>query len=304
MQIAVKHTPHHESILLDTLRRASTALVAEAPEREARLCAMFGAKRIRDASAFMAHGWERPVDAEIQTIIASLLRQGEHLSILEIAAGSTWGTGERNFGVPGLARAIQRAFPTRTRVAVCDRAEGYDIFFHAGDGELVRSHYDDAETPKLLWASDIRHNGAFIPAPPPFIQASVTVDKKFADWLGWHERTYNTNILDGSSALFIRPTLDPEIEARLFGVRVVPGFVDYLNLVECLTKAGEVARYDLIFGRHLLPQYFPSRISHLKEVLPDALQACARNSLVQFDRCFFGEDDYADLVFEHREYHV
>lgn len=304
MQMAVKHTPHQESLLLDALRRAGTALVAEAPEREARLCAMFGATKIRDASAAMAHGWERPVDAEIHTIVASLLGQQERIAILEIAAGSTWGTGERNFGVPGLARAIQRAFPTRTRVAVCDRSQGYDIFFHAGDGELVRSHYDDAEVPKLLWASDIRPDGTFIPTPPPFIQASVAVDKKFADWLGWHERTYKRNVLDGSSPMFIRPTLDPDIESRLFGVRVVTGFVDYLNLVECLTKADEVARYDLIFGRHLLPQYFPSRIEQLKEVLPNALEACARNSFVQFDRCFFGNDDYADLVFQHREYRV
>ena len=265
---------------------------------------MFGAKKPRDTSAFMAHGWERPVDAEIHAFIALLLRQEEPISILEIGAGTTWGTGERNFGVPGLARAIQRAFPIRTRVAVCDRSQGYDIFFHSGDGELVRSHYDEAEAPKFLRPSDIRHDGTFIPASPPFIQTSVAVDRKFADWLGWHERTYKIKILDGSSPMFIRPTLDPEVEARIFGVRVVPGCVDYLDLVECLTKVGEVARYDLIFGRHLLPQYFPSRIAHLKEVLPSALEACARNSFVQFDRCFFGDDDYADLVFEHHEYRV
>lgn len=304
MQIAVTPPSHQESTLLDTLRSARVSLMAEAPEREARVNAMFGARNTHDTSAVMAHGWERPADAEIHTIVASLLSKQERISILEIAAGSTWGTGERNFGVPGLARAIQRAFPTRTRVAVSDRSQGYDIFFHVGDGELVRSHYDDAETPKLLRTSDLRHDGTFIPAAPPFIQASLAVDRKFANWLSWHERTYGENLVDGSSPMFIRPTLDPEIEARLFGVRVVPGLVDYLNLVECLAKAGEVARYDLIFGRHLLPQYFPSRIAHLREVLPDALESCARNSFVQFDRCFFGDDDFADLVFEHREYGV
>jgi len=304
MQIVISSPSHQESSLLDSLRSAATSLMAEAAERAVLVNAMFGARSAHDTSSVMAHGWERPADAEIHTIIASLLSKQENISILEIAAGSTWGTGERNFGVPGLARAIQRAFPTRSRVAVCDRSQGYDIFFHVGDGELVRSHYDDAETPKLLRTSDLRHDGTFIPSAPLFIQASLEVDGKFADWVSWHERNYGVSLVDGSSRMFIRPTLDPEIEARLFGVRVVPGLVDYLNLVECLAKAGEVARYDLIFGRHLLPQYFPSRIAHLKEVLPQALESCARNSFVQFDRCFFGDEDYADLVFEHHEYGV
>jgi hypothetical protein len=277
-------------------------LAEQAPARNARLCSLFGARKIHDSSQLMVHGWERTADPEIQEIVAELLVRNERISILEIGAGSTWGTGERNFGVPGLARAIQLAFPSRARVAVCDRSQGYEVFFHVGDKELVRAHYDDASMPKLLALSDIRSDGTLIPISLAFIQASMKVDRKFADWVSCHERAFGVRLDNFANPMFIRPTFDPEIEARLFGVRVVRGSIDYLNLLSCLTAAGEVARYDLIFGRHLLPQYYPSRIARLKEVLPGELEACARNSFVQFDRCFFGDEDYADLVFEHREY--
>jgi hypothetical protein len=304
MHAATSLSSRQAASFLDTLRRAANTIAEQAPERNQRLCSLFGAQKIHDSSQLMVHGWERPADPEIQEIVAELLARNERISILEIGAGSTWGTGERNFGVPGLARAIQLAFPTRTRVAVCDRSQGYEIFFHAADKELVRAHYDDAAMPKLLGLSDIRPNGTLIPASPPFIQASMKVDSKFAEWVSWHERAFGVRFDNSSTSVFIRPTFDPEIEARLFGVRVVPGSIDYLNLRSCLTGVGEVARYDLIFGRHLLPQYFPSRIALLKEVMPGELETCARNSFVQFDRCFFGDEDYADLVFEHREYRV
>ena len=302
MQIFVKETSHREASLLDTLQRAGRELIANGPEREALLCQMFGATRIHERSSVMAHGWERPCDVEIQSAIALLASRKDRISLLEIGAGSTWGTGEANFGVPGLARIIKFALPTQTRMAICDRELGYDIFFHAKDGALLRVHYSDSTTPKFLAISDMRHDGTFIPAATPFIELSVTQDPIFSEWLRWHEKTYGVNFISGANPLFIRPKLDPEIEGRLFGVRVVPTSVDYLNLTECLTRAGEHERYDLLFGRHLLPQYFPSRINRLKQTLPDELAACANNWYVQFDRCFFGDDDYADLVFRHHDF--
>ena len=302
MQIILTPSTSREATLLDLLRRAGNDLVLRQSSRESLLCSMFGARGIHESSSLMAHGWERPADQEVESIVALLLTRQDRISILEIGAGSTWGTEQRNFGVPGLARIIKQALPTQTRVAVCDRAQGYDMFFHAQDGSLIRTHYSDDKPPKRLSPSPIGSDGTFIALAVPFIQASVLVDPPFAAWLRWHEQTHHVDLFDGSSPLFIRPKLDPEIEARFFGVRALSGSVDYLNLVETLSRAGERERYDLIFGRHLLPQYFPSQIEHLKRTMPEALLRCAHNAYIQFDRCFFANDDYADLVFRHHNY--
>lgn len=252
----------------------------------------------------MAYGWERPADAEIQSIVASILSKHDRASILEIGAGSTWGTEQRNYGVPGLARIIKHALPTQARVAVCDRAQGCEMFFVDRDGALVRVHYSDDTPPKGLSTSLSRPNGTIIPLAPLFIEASAQRDPDFADWLRWHERAHNVTFSNGGAPLFLRPKLDPEIEAKLFGVRVVPGSIDYLNLMECLVRAGERERYDLIFGRHLLPQYFTSEIKRLEETMPKVLAACAHHAYVQFDHCLIGSGQYADMVFEHHEYSV
>ena len=299
MQIVTNTSTSRENHLLDLLRRAGNELISQQSARESLICSMFGARGIHESSPIMAHGWQRPTDLEIEIIVASLLSKAARVSILEIGAGSTWGTEQRNYGVPGLARIIKHALPTQTRVAVCDRAQGYDMFFHARDGALVRVHFSDDTTPKLLSASQFRLDGTLIPASKPFIQASIVVDPEFAAWLRWHEDKFGVSLAEGKTPLFIRPKLDPEIEARLFGVRVISGSIDYLNLLETLTRAGERERYDLIFGRHLLPQYFPSHIEHLEKKMPKALTTCARNAFVQFDRCLVPNHGYADLVFQH-----
>jgi len=302
MQIVLKENTRREAALLDTLRQAGRDVITQAPQREALLCKMFGAQRVDERTPIMAHGWERPCDAEIQTIVASLTSRKERVSMLEIGAGCSWGTDEANFGVPGLARIIKFALPFQTRVAVCDRGQGYDMFFHAEDGSLVRAHYSDSFPPKNLSVSQTHQDGSFIPLSTPFIQLSVATDPQFAEWIARHEAAYKVNLCSGAHPLFMRPKLDPEIEGRLFGVRVVPTSVDYLNLFECLTRGGERERYDLIFGRHLLPQNLPSRTKRLIQTLPDELNACARNSYVQFDQCYFGGDDRAELVFRHQDY--
>jgi hypothetical protein len=126
-------------------------------------------------------------------------------------------------------------------------------------------------------------------------------DSEFAAWVNAHEREFGVDLAQGKNALFIRPQLDNEVEAHLFGVRALPG-VDYLNLTDSLLQKEERSRYDLIIGRHLLPQYLPSQLHRLQTNFPTALQECSHNSFVHFDRCFFGDNDYADLVFRHHKH--
>jgi len=302
MQIVVTQSSSREEALRETLRRASNELISQAPQREALVCRLFGARGLHESSRLMEYGWERASDTEINNVVATLVGRRERISILEVGAGTTWGTEQRNFGVPGLARCIKHALPRQALVSVCDRAQGYDAFFHSRDGSLVHTDYSEDRLPKFLTASPLRSDGSVVPTSPPFLRMSASQEPRLDDWLRWHERTFRVDLLGGGSPIFFRPKLDPEFEARLFGVRVVPASIDYLNLLECLTRAGEHERYDLIFGRHLLPQYFPSRIKHLLRTMPEELSSCARNYYVQFDRCFFGDEDYADLVFRHHEY--
>lgn len=292
---------NHEHENLATLHQAQAEVLSQRAALEARICAMFGATKIHPETPLMAHGWRREIDPEIYQIVGRLIPNEGRISILEVGGGTTWGGTDANFGVPGLARIIKHAFPRQSLVTVSDRARGFDLFFVQPDGALVHTHYRDDRPPQHLSPSLFRHDGILIPASLPFIHLSMQQDKEFASWVTAQERNFGVSIAGGKSPLFIRPELDHEVEARLFGVRAMHG-IDYLHLRENLEEREQRSRYDLIIGRHLLPQYLPSRLQLVMETLPVQLQQCAHHAYVHFDRCFFGDKGYADLVFQHHEY--
>jgi len=301
MLLAQHLSPAQEHNCRRQLREARKELLGGQPELEGQLCKLFGATSIHHESPLMAHGWTRPIDAEIYRIVARMIPQGERIAILEVGAGSTWGGRNKNFGVPGLARIIKHAFPHQVMVTISDRIQGFDIFFVSTTGELVHRPYRDDRPPKLLSPSPLCTDGTLIPASTPFIQLSMAADAEFASWISTQEREFDVTLSNGKNPLFIRPQLDNEVEALLFGVRALPG-VDYLNLTDSLLQKEERSRYDLIIGRHLLPQYLPSRLQRLQENFPTELQECSHNYFVHFDRCFFGDNNYADLVFRHHKH--
>jgi hypothetical protein len=248
----------------------------------------------------MRYGWERPNDTKILDIVINLLERHPRLSLIELGSGTTWSGADKHFGVPGLSRILKDALPNRINVTVTDRNIGFDLFIKDYQGRLIHSEFKDDRPPRMMQVSALSPHGTLTPARSEDILAARKADQEFPHILTRLGHTYDFNPDDSRNAIFIRPRIDAEIEALLYGVRALPG-INYLHLLEDLKRHGELARFDFVFARHLCPVFLPSRIQHLKDTLPEVLESCARHSFVQFDQAHVPGDPPADLVFRHHE---
>jgi hypothetical protein len=285
----------------EAIASASAAFVNDRAAREQEILKLFDARAICEATPIMASGWVREVDEDIISIVADLLSRHERLSLLEIGAGTTWGRSDPHFGVPGLARALKSAFPQALRVVATDREAGFDIFLVSADGLLVHQQYRDDRPPKGLDTCMWRNSTALAPLSTALVQRSVRVDSEFAQFIEGHKKQFNIDALDPSCRIYLRPRIDREVEALLYGVHSV-GRIDYSDLTASMIQANHRERFDLVYGRHLCPILLPSRLRYLQDHLPGELSRMARGSYVHFDGCQFPDVGQADLVFRHHDY--
>lgn len=269
--------------------------------RESRICRLFDAQFIEPRSPIMQYGWERPNDKPICDIVLTLLDRFPRISLLELGSGTTWGSSDRNFGIPGFARILKHAFPHRLNITVTDRECGYDLFIRDEQGRLIHGEFKDDRIPLETRIAPCRLNQTLEPLTPAEVHAARVKDPEFSSVLRRLGHVFDFNPDAPGNAIFVRPRVDSEIEALLYGVRALSG-VNYLFLTEDLQKHGELARFDFVFGRHLCPVSLPSRVQHLKDTLPEALASCARHSFVQFDHIQDPGDIPADLIFRHHEF--
>ena len=294
--------PHAcRSQLSDAFAESREALGQNHIKRDEQICRLFGAQCIEPRSPIMRYGWERPNDEAICDIIIYLLQRSDRLSLIELGSGTTWGSDDREFGVAGLSRILKHALPNRLHITVTDRQVGYDLFIRDSHGRLMRSEFKDDRPPRGIPLSPLDARQIFIPTRGEDIVRSRKVDPEFSAALEHLSNTYDFELEDPRNAVFIRPRIDPEIEALMYGIRALSG-VNYLSLIEDLQRHEQFLRFDFIFARHLCPVLYPSRVQHLKDTLPQALESCARHGYVQFDRIAGPDGNIADLIFQHHEY--
>ena len=269
--------------------------------RDNEMCRLFGASSIEPLSPIMRYGWERPNDQNICDIVINLLERSPRLSLVELGSGTTWGGRDQNFGVPGLSRVLKHAFQNRVHITVTDREIGYDLFIRDAHGRLMRGEFRDDRPPKGMSVSPLGPGQTVIPTSGEQLRAAREADPTLSGVLFQLAGAHNFDPEHPEVAIFVRPRVDGEIEAIMYGVRALSG-VNYLSLIEDLRKHEHFSRFDFIFARHLCPVLYPSRIQHLKDTLPEALQSCARHSYVQFDQARMHGKDETDLVFQHHEY--
>lgn len=294
-------TPPCRDEIKATIAESLHALARNHTTRESHLCKLFGAAFIDPHSPLMRFGWERPSDKKIYDIVITLLERGTRLSLLEVGSGTTWGNRDHNFGVPGIARILKHAFPHRLNVTVTDRECGYDLFIRDLHGRLIHGEFKDDRPPLGVRIAPLNPDGTLAPLTSEELHATRQRDPEFSHVLCSLAHAFTCNPEDPRTTVFVRPRIDSEVEALLYGVRALSG-VNYLFLIQDLQKHGELSRFDFVFGRHLCPVSLPSRVQHLKDILPEALASCARHAFVQFDQVHAPGEAPADLVFRHHEF--
>jgi hypothetical protein len=291
----------NESEVIGTIQRAAEALMRDQAGREEKVLNLFDAKAICAATPLMSSGWSREVDDEIIAIVAHLLARHDKLSLLEIGAGTTWGSSDPHFGVPGLARALKQALPDALKIVATDREWGFDIFLVLPDGLLIHHQYRDDRPPKGLGSSLWKNCASLAPLSAVELTRSVRVDTEFERFLEAQKSSFNVDMLDTRCRIYIRPRVDPEVEALLYGVQSF-GKVDYTELVESLIKVDRRERFDLVYGRHLCPVLSTELVRYLQEHLPAQLEQVAGSSFVHFDASITTDEGIKDLVFRHHTY--
>lgn len=290
-----------EEAVYRSIQQASDTLTHDVRVREEMILQLFDAKEISRDTPVMASGWVREMDSEIISCVTHLLTREEKVSLLEIGAGTTWGRADPHFGIPGLARTLKLAFPSSIRIVATDFEGGYDMFVTLPDGLLIHHQYRDDRPPLGLEISSWKNSSSLAPISQSLIERSMGLDQEFAAFVDNLERYRGVNVFDHRCRLYIRPRVDSEIEAHLFGVQS-HGRIDYYTLVDSLIKAGRRDHFDLVYGRHLCPIFSQERIRYLEEKLPPQLQQIASNSLVHFDCCRVLDGDFGDLIFRHHSY--
>lgn len=296
-----RNSVRSEMVTRELLSRATTELAENILDREKRLYTLFEARAISPNTPIMASGWSREMDPLITSYVVDLLSLQHKVSLLEIGAGTTWGRSDMHFGVPGLARILKHAFPEAVRVLATDREAGFDIFLVAPDGFLVHHQYRDDRPPKGLDISMWKTPGTLAATPVSLIARSCKIDPEFAEFLNHQRWNFDIDALDYRCRLYIRPRIDNEVEALLYGVNAQGG-IDYYELTDNLRKHGHFGKFDLVYARHLCPVSSRSRVEYMQEALPPQLQQVARNGLVHFDHCLHPDGTQGDLIFQHQTF--
>jgi hypothetical protein len=299
--IRPRNSVRPERVTQELLSRATVDLAENLLDREKKLYTLFEARAICSHTPIMASGWSREMDPLITSFVVDLLSRQHKISLLEIGAGTTWGRADMHFGVPGLARILKHAFPEAVRVLATDREAGFDLFFVSPDGLLVHHQYRDDRPPKGLDVSMWKTQGTLAATPVGLIARSCKIDPEFAEFLNHQRRNFDIDALDYRCRLYVRPRIDNEVEALLYGVHAQGG-INYYELADNLQKHGHYGQFDLVYARHLCPVFSRSRLEHIHEELPPQLQQVARNGVVHFDHCLLPDGSQGDLIFRHHTF--
>lgn len=283
------------------IKNTIDALAENRVERDRKILHLFEAHAIDSTTPIMSSGWKRPLDEKIVRVIAGLLARRETLSLLEIGAGTTWGCRDSHFGVPGLARALKQSFPDAIKILATDRERGFDIFLVLPDGLLTHHQYRDDRPPLALEVSRFKGDGVLRPIPAVSVAQCISVDKEFRLFLETQGYRLGLDLLKYPPRIYIRPRIDSEVEALLYGVESL-GCIDYTELSQCLIKANRRERFDFVYGRHLCPISSESRLEYLKDNLPAQLAKVTGSHFVQFDNCLVPDEGFGDLVFRAHAY--
>jgi hypothetical protein len=295
---AIRKIYHNETKTLASIQRSAEHLGTDHQARAEKLLTLFDARALCAETPLMASGWVRDLDADIIPQVAYLLTRRPSISLVEIAAGTTWGSRDSDFGVPGLARILKDALGAVVKILATDRAQGFDIFLVLPDGLLIHHQYRDDQPPLALGISPWLNSTTLAPIPQVMITQSLHVDRQFKKFLESCGRQFNFDPNRSAPRIYIRPRVDPEAELRLYGVESL-GRVDYTALSRCLVSAGRPERFDLAYGRHLCPVFGEDRVDYLIKSLPNQLGAVADSYCVQFDRCLTPQTGFADIIFRH-----
>jgi hypothetical protein len=296
-----RKTIRPEGLVRDLISRASIELAENHFSRERNLRTLFDARAICPDTPIMASGWSREMDPLITSSVSDLLSRQDKVSLLEIGAGTTWGRADTHFGVPGLARILRHAFPEAVRVLATDRETGFDIFLASRDGLLVHHQYRDDRPPKGLDVSMWKTPSTLAATPISLISRSCKIDLEFAEFLDHQSRCFGIDARDHRCRLYVRPRIDTEVEALLYGVHAQGG-INYYELADNLQKYGHYGQFDLVYARHLCPVFSRNRLEYIHEELPPQLQQVARNGVVHFDHCLLPDGSQGDLIFRHHTF--
>jgi hypothetical protein len=153
----------------------------------------------------------------------------------------------------------------------------------------------------VLEGSRFKQPGVLAPIPDVFVAQSLSVDREFRSFLEQQGARFNLDLVKYPPRIYIRPRVDSEVEALLFGVESL-GMIDYTELSDCLIKAHRREQFDFVYGRHLCPTGTTSRLQYLKDNLPAQLTKVCDSYFVQFDSCLSPNEGFADLVFRAHNY--
>jgi hypothetical protein len=295
---AIQKVVHNQVQTLWRIERSTDKFATNCRARTEKLLTLFNAREICAETPLMTFGWQRELDADLKPIVADLLTRRHQISLLEIGAGTTWGSRDSDFGVPGFARILKDAVGSALEILATDRAQGFDIFLVLTDGLLLHHQYRDDRPPRGINVSGWHDERTLAPVPHVQISQSLHVDSQFKGFLAQCGEQFNFDIHSSLPRIYVRPRIDPEAERALFGVQSL-GRVDYTTLTRSLVAAKRHQRFDFAYGRHLCPHFGEEKVNYLQETLPRELNRVAASHYVQFDRCLTDREGFADLVFRH-----
>ncbi len=239
--------------------------------------------RLKDESQLQWHdrnnrirfGKERKGDDEmVKAILKRALNQQRQQRVLEVAAGTTMPRTHREYGAPWVSRRLMRFFADHLDITAVDlvpnnihgqKWTGFMSAYVAPDGlfyhtalleefSSVREFLNDEDSVGKIVASPLVRDGQamrFDPIDPAIL---YRIDDLYETLFSFN---YNFRPLDSlrrksgfdpltEGRVYIRPSVDTELEQELFGLRML-GDVD----IRTFQDQVDPASFDIVIARHI-----------------------------------------------------